>query len=65
MLARNRAIVQILCVGRTLRDRPLHLWMCNPIARLSLRNHPRINGMHHSRGTHEGNSFPYPPPDYP
>ena len=65
MLARNRVIVQILCVGRTLQDRPLHLWTCNPIARPGLGNYPRINGMHRSSSTREGNSFPYPPPDYP
>jgi len=65
MLARNRAIVQILCVGRTLRDRPLHLWMCNPMARPILSNYPRINGMHRLRSMHKGNKFPYLPPDCP
>ena len=65
MLARNRAIVQILCVGRTWRDRPLHLWMCNPVAGQILCNYLEISRIHDSETPHEGNSFPYAPPDYP
>jgi hypothetical protein len=65
MLARNQAIVQILCAVLYPAARPTHSLMCNPTARRNLSNYPRINSMHGSSIAYEGNSFPYAPRDYP